>query len=86
MSARTKSIPAEQRSVTHAELLALTTHISALIAGQEVRLAECERVLAVDPEVGELAAAFLARVRGTLGERSLSLVATDPETLDNSAG
>lgn len=60
---RAKSVTPEKRLVNHEELRALVTHISAINAALEVRLAECERVLAVNPEVGESAADFLARIR-----------------------
>lgn len=66
----------EEKLVNHAELRALVTHISALLTAQDVRLAECERVLAVDPLIGESARDFLARIRGEAGDvvRALSLV------------
>ena len=69
----------QQRLVNHEELRALVAHISALISALTVRVDECERVLAVDPEVGELAAAFLNRVRGEIEEPSRALSLMGPE-------
>lgn len=79
---KTKSITdAAKRDVTHDELRALTAHISALIAAHDVRITECERVLAVDPSIGESAADFLKRIRGEAPEivRTLALVPDSPE-------
>lgn len=75
--AKTRSvIDLKDKLVNHAELQVLTKHISALLTAQDVRLTECERVLAVDPLVGESARDFLARIKGEAGEviRALSLV------------
>lgn len=60
MSAKSKTITdAAKRGVTHEELQVLVSHISALIAAHDIRLAECERCRPVDPAVKEAADEFV---------------------------